>query len=147
MRKLNNFTKRFQFLTEREQGNKNIIASRFGINRSMFYKLLNGTTKYPQNDTVKSISDGAGCDFNWLKSGIGEPFPDENQLSTTTSPKKQIAKNRSKFVNSEGDMTNISGSGDSLKLSALERAAIEMNRNIGSDASLLEFMQKLSEQK
>ena len=91
----------------------------------------------PGRKNTMAISDFFGCDFYWLKHGIGEPFKDiTKRQSHIDNSKHQTAKKRSKIINSEGSMTRNSGTPDSPQLTNLELEFIEMNREYGNDAML-----------
>lgn len=57
-------------------GSKSKLAIKAGISRGGLMHIFAGTHQ-PSAETLMKIAAGTGCSFEWLRDGIGEPFPEK----------------------------------------------------------------------
>lgn len=129
------FHERLQRVANIKKMDQQSIVEALKKNKSAVSRWWNGKI-IPGTKNMRALADLFGCDYYWLKNGEGYPY--EGKQSS------QVAMDSSTFMNAERDMKNITRDGENFVLSALERAAIEMNREKGGDAELIDFMRRLS---
>lgn len=142
------FGERFKHLIECKNISYAEFGRQFGCDRSQVTRWKKAK-EIKQEGSIIRLVNYFKCSREWLETGAGNPYTESDHrhgYPIIDTSKTQIAKNGSKINNSGGDMVHTSngrGAQDVLQLSTLERAAIEMNRENGSDAQLIDFMSRL----
>lgn len=70
------FNERLQYLIDSKKIIQQSLADFLGVHKSQITKWLKFEDgKKPRQESMIKIIDYFGCDYEWLKSGKGEPFP------------------------------------------------------------------------
>lgn len=80
---MNTTTERIETLIELECSSTNAFARKIGVDPGNLGKMLAGKQNVTDG-TLRKMADAVGCNFEWLKYGEGEMFPDGRKPKATT---------------------------------------------------------------
>jgi len=71
------FSQRLKYLMDHKKINNITLSEGISVGSARITGWLNGSVKNPQTKTLYKMIDYFGCDYDWLKDGIGEPYPEK----------------------------------------------------------------------
>jgi hypothetical protein len=132
------FNERFQALLDIKKIAPVRFAREFGCHISQVGRWQTAK-KTPLEGTILRLVRYFGCSKAWLESGIGEPYPDEGQESQGGVS----VSGGSTYLSAGRDAKNINGNHEIMELTELEREVVLLNREVGNNAMLKLFLEKL----